>query len=185
MRNRESAGLSLEVLVKAKPQWVVAAVLPIDYVSTSSPAAFTIWLTVASIAASCANTLGDPEIVVAIRYLKAKGASHAQLFLFREDGRLLRQLTNENVSFYGDTTFALDLTNSRRIRLSDNWDTPIPLPGEPAFLTLTGNRYVEIPNSSKTANRSYRSVGTRVFTKFGMASTRLRFATVRRYIALA
>jgi hypothetical protein len=34
------------------------------------------------------------EIAVAIRYLKAEGVSHSQLFLFREDGTLLRQLTH-------------------------------------------------------------------------------------------
>jgi len=33
------------------------------------------------------------EIVVAIRYLHAQGESHARLFLYREDGNLLRQLT--------------------------------------------------------------------------------------------
>jgi hypothetical protein len=35
------------------------------------------------------------EIVVAIRYLQAQGESHAHLFLYREDGTLLRQLTKE------------------------------------------------------------------------------------------
>jgi hypothetical protein len=37
-----------------------------------------------------------PEIVVAIRYLQPKGTSHAHLYLYREDGKLLRQLTNDN-----------------------------------------------------------------------------------------
>jgi hypothetical protein len=55
----------------------------------------------------------------------------------------------------GDTCFALDLTNRRLVRLSRNWATPIPLPGEPAFLTWTSDRYVTIPNSKKTANCSY------------------------------
>ena len=55
----------------------------------------------------------------------------------------------------GDTVFALDLTGPRLVRLSPNWATPIPLPGEPAFLTLTENRYVPIPASKKTANCSY------------------------------
>ncbi|MBV8101721.1 MAG: hypothetical protein JOZ31_21470 [Verrucomicrobia bacterium] len=280
-------------------------------------AALTIWLVAASMAASRANNLADSEIVVAIRYLKAKGTSHAQLFLFREDGRLLRQLTNENVaqvrnprfapdgetvvftrevgsnkeywsveprgknlhvlpgappwydkkndapfftnleesyagpnpdapseeqkvvtfpspdgstqlilkqtededdqgdgpghgkhyelrdissgkttefnslpgfegvfeilhgsedkdqhfliqpplrvaffglhldSTAGDTTYALDLNVPRLIRLSPNWAAPIPLPSEPAFLTLTEVRFVTIPNSTKTANCSY------------------------------
>jgi WD40 repeat protein len=55
----------------------------------------------------------------------------------------------------GDTVFALDLTSPRLVRLSPNWATPIPLPGEAAFLTVTENRYVPIAASKKTANCSY------------------------------
>jgi hypothetical protein len=55
----------------------------------------------------------------------------------------------------GDTVFALDLNRPRFVRLSPNWATPIPLPGEPRFLTLTENRYVPIQGSQKTANCSY------------------------------
>src|SRR5262249_38104343 len=36
------------------------------------------------------------EIVIAIRYLQPEGTSHAHLYLYREDGNLLRQLTNDN-----------------------------------------------------------------------------------------
>ncbi len=55
----------------------------------------------------------------------------------------------------GDTVFALDLTSPRLVRLSPNWATPIPLPGEAAFLTFTENRYIPVPCSKKTANCSY------------------------------
>jgi hypothetical protein len=55
----------------------------------------------------------------------------------------------------GDTVFALDLSGPRLVRLSPNWATPIPLPGEAAFLTFTENRYVPIPGSKKTANCFY------------------------------
>lgn len=55
----------------------------------------------------------------------------------------------------GDTTFALDLTNQRFVQLSPNWAAPVPLPGEPAFLTSTEVRYVPIPDSAMTANSSY------------------------------
>jgi hypothetical protein len=55
----------------------------------------------------------------------------------------------------GDTDYALDLTNRRFVRLSSNWAAPIPLPGEPAFLTMTYARYVPIPGTKKTANCSY------------------------------
>jgi len=55
----------------------------------------------------------------------------------------------------GDTVEAFDFSKRKLIQLSPNWATPIPLPGEAEFLTLTENRYVEIPGSSKTANCSY------------------------------
>jgi len=48
------------------------------------------------------------EIVVAIRYLQAEGESHAHLFLYREDGTLLRQLTKENIGQDLDPMFAPD-----------------------------------------------------------------------------
>src|SRR5438874_11865218 len=38
----------------------------------------------------------EPEIVIAIRYLQAQGTSHSHLYLYREDGKLLRQLTKDN-----------------------------------------------------------------------------------------
>jgi hypothetical protein len=55
----------------------------------------------------------------------------------------------------GDASVALDLNGSRFVRLSPNWAAPVPLPGESAFLTLTENRYVPIPGTTKTANCSY------------------------------
>jgi hypothetical protein len=55
----------------------------------------------------------------------------------------------------GTTVFALDLVRKRFVRLSPNWATPFPLPGESAFLTFTENRYVPIPASKKTANCWY------------------------------
>src|SRR6266702_1794739 len=55
----------------------------------------------------------------------------------------------------GDTCFALDLNGPRFVRLSPNWAVPVLLPGESAFLTLTENRYVPIPGTTKTANCSY------------------------------
>jgi hypothetical protein len=48
------------------------------------------------------------EIVVAIRYLQAQGESHAHLFLYREDGTLLRQLTKEDSGQDLDPIFAPD-----------------------------------------------------------------------------
>ena len=69
----------------------------------------------------------------------------------------------------GDTDYALDLTNRRFVRLSPNWAAPIPLPGEPAFLTLTHVRYVPIPDTNKTANCSY-------LERWDAKLTRVRYA---------
>ena len=55
----------------------------------------------------------------------------------------------------GTTVEAFDFNKRKLIRLSPNYATPVPLPGEAAFLTLTENRYVKIPGSTKTANCSY------------------------------
>ena len=51
---------------------------------------------------------GDSEIVVTIRYLEPKGTSHSHLCLYREDGKLLRQLTNDNSGQDMDPIFASD-----------------------------------------------------------------------------
>src|SRR5256885_12977269 len=48
------------------------------------------------------------EIVVAIRYLQAEGESHAHLFLYRDDGTLLRQLTKQERGQDLDPMFAPD-----------------------------------------------------------------------------
>lgn len=48
------------------------------------------------------------EIVVAIRYLQAEGESHAHLFLYREDGTFLRQLTKDDSGQDLDPIFAPD-----------------------------------------------------------------------------
>src|SRR5882724_9834973 len=49
---------------------------------------------------------GESEIVIAVRYLQAKGTSHSHLYLYREDGKLLRQLTNDNSGQDSDPIFA-------------------------------------------------------------------------------
>ncbi|MBV8100476.1 MAG: hypothetical protein JOZ31_15110 [Verrucomicrobia bacterium] len=75
-------------------------------------------------------------------------------FLFEGPLRLIFFSSHLN-STDGDTIVAFDFNKRKLIKLSPNWVTPIPLPGEPAFLTLTENRYVQIPGSSKTANCLY------------------------------
>src|SRR5438046_9872685 len=51
---------------------------------------------------------GDSEIVVAIRYLQATSTSHSHLYLYRDDGKLLRQLTNDNSGQDSGPIFAPD-----------------------------------------------------------------------------
>ena len=213
-----------------------------------------------------------PEIVVSMRYYQQTGTSHAHLYIYREDGKLLRQLTDDNnvqdrdpvfsrggetivftrahdkggtdcwsieprggnlhklpvapdwytgtkdaavvsvnqlivddkqwaalsdlksgeplavekrpalagpvdllaleaplqapplrVAFFclhlnstdGQASFAVDLHTKRLVRLSPNGATPFPLPGEPAFLTWTENRYVPYGDGTHTENSSY------------------------------
>ena len=51
---------------------------------------------------------GDSEIVIAIRYLQAQGTSHSHLYLYREDGKLLRQLTSDNAGQDSGPIFVAD-----------------------------------------------------------------------------
>ena len=53
-------------------------------------------LLLAVIATIAGNAHAESELVIAIRYLHAQGTSHSHLYLYREDGKLLRQLTNDN-----------------------------------------------------------------------------------------
>src|ERR1700704_4516648 len=55
-----------------------------------------------------ARAYAASEIVVASRYLQAQGESHAHLFLYHEDGTLLRQLTKDESGQDLDPIFAPD-----------------------------------------------------------------------------
>jgi hypothetical protein len=48
------------------------------------------------------------EIVIAIRYQQAEGMSYSHLYLYREDGKLLRQLTNDDSEQDSAPIFASD-----------------------------------------------------------------------------
>jgi len=75
-------------------------------------------------------------------------------FLFDGSARFVFFSTHLD-SQSGSTVMAFDFNKRKLIRLSPNWATPIPLPGQAAFLTLTENRYVQIPGTTKTAICSY------------------------------
>ncbi len=66
------------------------------------------FLLAATILLTATAARGDSEIVIAIRYLQAKGTSHSHLYLYREGGKLLRQLTNDNSGQDSDPIFASD-----------------------------------------------------------------------------
>src|SRR5947199_3137984 len=53
-------------------------------------------LLLAAVVAIAGGAYADSELVIAIRYLQTEGTSHSHLYLYREDGKLLRQLTNDN-----------------------------------------------------------------------------------------
>jgi hypothetical protein len=57
------------------------------------------------------NAWADSEIAIAIRYLQAEGTSHSHLYLYREDGKLLRQLTKDNSGQDSGPVFAADGTS--------------------------------------------------------------------------
>lgn len=69
-----------------------------------------IWRLVIVLAFIAATVIShaSSEVVVAVRYLQAEGESHAHLFLYREDGTLLRQLTKEQSGQDLDPVFAPD-----------------------------------------------------------------------------
>src|SRR5437764_15454561 len=54
------------------------------------------------------NLRAASEIVIAIRYLQAEGTSHSHLYLYRDDGKFLRQLTDDNSGQDVDPIFASD-----------------------------------------------------------------------------
>lgn len=58
--------------------------------------------------ANVVQARADSVIVIAIRYLQAEGTSHAHLYLYRKDGRFLRQLTNDNSGQDVDPNFTPD-----------------------------------------------------------------------------
>src|SRR5258705_6095981 len=65
-------------------------------------------LLLAVIATIAGNAHAESELVIAIRYLHAQGTSHSHLYLYREDGKLLRQLTKDNSGQDSGPIFAPD-----------------------------------------------------------------------------
>ena len=83
-------------------------------------------LTAAILTLVSLQTRADSEIVIAIRYLKAQGTSHSHLYLYRDDGKLLRQLTNDNSGQDSGPIFSADgetivFTRERPNNVRESW----------------------------------------------------------------
>jgi hypothetical protein len=94
---------------------------------------------------SIARATAASEIVVAIRYLQAEGESHSHLFLYREDGTLLRQLTKTDSGQDVDPIFAPDgetIVFTRQIgeNKSEFWSV-VPKGGDPKRLEAAPEWY--------------------------------------------
>src|SRR5256886_12560408 len=97
------------------------------------------------------------EVVVAIRYLQAEGTSHSHLYLYREDGKFLRQLTTDNSGQDVDPIFAPDgeviaFTREKDVSPLEFWSVH-PLRGTPTKLDAAPDWYQQTKTSSYFTNR--------------------------------
>ncbi len=98
------------------------------------------------------------EIVVAIRYLQADGVSHSHLYLYRDDGKFLRQLTNDSTGQDVDPIFATDGSSIVFTREKpansplEFWSVP-PLGGNPTKLDSAPDWYEQTKTSPYFTNR--------------------------------
>jgi len=98
-----------------------------------------------------------PEIVVAIRYLQVEGTSHSHLYLYREDGKFLRQLTSDNSGQDVDPIFAPDgeaivFTREKGSDPLEFWIVR-PLGGVPSKLDSEPDWYEQTKTSPYFTNR--------------------------------
>ena len=98
------------------------------------------------------------EIVIAIRYLQADGVSHSHLYLYREDGKFLRQLTNWDSGQDVDPIFAPDgqvivFAREKEGAPLEFW-TVHPLGGNPSKLESVPDWYDETKTSPYFTNRN-------------------------------
>src|SRR6266480_272056 len=96
-------------------------------------------------------------IVIAIRYLQAEGTSHSHLYLYREDGKILRQLTTDNSGQDVDPIFAPDGEVIAFTRKKDGsplefWSVR-PLGGTPTKLVAAPDWYQQTKTSTYFTNR--------------------------------
>src|SRR5256886_3412604 len=97
------------------------------------------------------------EIVIAIRYLQAEGVSHSHLYLYRDDGKFLRQLTSDNSGQDVDPIFApngevIAFTREKDGSPLEFWSVH-PLGGTPTKLDAAPDWYQQTKTSSYFTNR--------------------------------
>src|SRR5437868_10054443 len=98
------------------------------------------------------NLPAASEVVVAIRYLQAEGTSHSHLYLYREDGKFLRQLTTDNSGQDVDPIFAPDgeviaFTREKDGSPLEFWSVH-PLGGAPTKLDAVPDWYQQTKTAS-------------------------------------
>jgi hypothetical protein len=90
------------------------------------------------------------ELAVAIRYLKAEGVSHSHIYLYREDGTLLRQLTKDDSGQDRDPFFAPDgksIVFTRELKSGEEVWSIDPLGKSPRKLAAAPDWYSKAPDS--------------------------------------
>jgi hypothetical protein len=112
---------------------------------------------IAAILLSPISLRAASEIVVAIRYLHAEGTSHSHLYLYREDGKFLRQLTADNSGQDVDPIFAPEgetivFTREKGSNPLEFWSVP-PLGGTVSKLDSVPDWYEQTKTSPYFTNR--------------------------------
>jgi hypothetical protein len=114
-----------------------------------------IFSTLLALSALAAASRADSEIVIAIRYLQAVGVSHSHLYLYRVDGKLLRQLTNDNSGQERNPLFSPDGTEivfTRQIGAEDQLWSVEPLGKNLRRLDAAPEWYAQAKSSSFFTN---------------------------------
>jgi hypothetical protein len=104
-----------------------------------------------------ADARAASEIVIALRYLQAEGVSHSHLYLYREDGKFLRQLTSDDSGQDVDPIFSPDGEVIVFAREKDGtavefWNVH-PLGGTPTKLDSAPDWYEQTKSSPYFTNR--------------------------------
>lgn len=104
------------------------------------------------------NAPATSEIVIAIRYLQAEGVSHSHLYLYRDDGKFLRQLTSDNSGQDVDPIFesngeVIVFTREKQGNPLEFWSVH-PLGGPAAKLDSAPDWYEQAKTSPYFTNRA-------------------------------